>query len=139
MKVYEDFILSIGQCSTNNKFCSQYIFECICKRLRISNIFVTGQLTEYEYRIYSFLATWPNTNIEYILFEWPSRIQISNIFVTRKLSIRIRISDIRYQIFEYSNIRIFEYICVTLLYLYSVSGISLNLGYQYLVLESVWI
>ena len=27
------------------------------KKLRISNIFVTGQLTEYEYRIYSFLAT----------------------------------------------------------------------------------
>ena len=66
MKVYDDFILSIHQCSTNNKFCTQYIFEHICKKLQISNIFVTGQLTEYEYRIYSFLATWPNTNIEYI-------------------------------------------------------------------------
>ena len=64
MKVYENFILSIGQCSTNNKFCSQYIFEYICKRLRISNIFVTGQLTKYEYRIYSFLANRRNTNIE---------------------------------------------------------------------------
>ena len=72
MKVYENFILSIGQCSTNNKFCSQYIFEYICKRLRILNIFITRQLTEYEYRIYwfpanrSFLVTWPNTNIQYI-------------------------------------------------------------------------
>ena len=80
MKVYEDFILSIHQCSTNNKFCTQYIFEHICKKLRISNIFVNGQLTKYKYRIYSFssnlaeseyriylfLVTWPNTNIEYI-------------------------------------------------------------------------
>ena len=66
IQVYEEFILSIGQCSTNIKFCTQSIFEYICKKLRISNIFVTGQITEYEYRIYSFLATWPNTNIEYI-------------------------------------------------------------------------
>ena len=66
MKVYEDFILSIHQCSTNNKFCTQYIFEHICKKLRILNIFVTRQLTEYKYRIYSFLATRPNTNTEYI-------------------------------------------------------------------------
>ena len=32
MKVYDNFILSISQCSTNNTFCSQYIFEYICKR-----------------------------------------------------------------------------------------------------------
>ena len=32
----------------------------------MSNIFVPPNLTEYEYQIYSFLATWPNTNIEYI-------------------------------------------------------------------------
>ena len=49
MKVYENFIFPIGQCSTKNKFCSQFIFEYICKRLRILNIFVTGQLTEYKY------------------------------------------------------------------------------------------
>ena len=80
MQVYEEFILSIGQCSTNIKFCTQYIFEYICKkitnieyirnrtayRIRISNIFVSSNLAEYEYRIYLFLVTWPNTNIEYI-------------------------------------------------------------------------
>ena len=34
-------------------------------RIRISNIFVSRNLTEYEYRIYLFLETWPNTNNEY--------------------------------------------------------------------------
>ena len=34
--------------------------------IQISNIFVLRYLTEYEYRIYSFLETSRNMNIEYI-------------------------------------------------------------------------
>ena len=47
-------------------------------RIQISNIFVPRYLTEYKYRLYSFLETWPNTNIEYIkykLFRPPSAIK----------------------------------------------------------------
>ena len=63
-------------------------------RIRISNIFVVFNLTEYEYWIYLVLANWLNTNIEYIR--------------NQKLSIRIRISNIRCLIFEYSNIQIYS-------------------------------
>ena len=35
-------------------------------QIQILNIFVPHNLTEYEYRIYLFLPTLPNTNIEYI-------------------------------------------------------------------------
>ena len=63
---------SIEQCNTNIKFLTEYEYEYIPKRkyhrIRISNIFISRQLTEYEYRIYSCVATWPNTNIEYICF-----------------------------------------------------------------------
>ena len=44
----------------------EYIHIQKANRIRILNIFVSSSLTEYEYRIYSFLATWPNTNTEYI-------------------------------------------------------------------------
>ena len=86
------------------------LFLCGCSVTRIlnfqpnTNIFVLSKFVEYEYRIYSFLANRSNTNIEYIRYLLIGRIRISNIFVTRKLSIRIRISNIRCQIFEYSNI-----------------------------------
>ena len=33
-----------------------------------TNIFIMENFTEYEYRIYSFLANWSNTNIEYLIF-----------------------------------------------------------------------
>ena len=62
--------------------------------------------TEYEYRIYLFLPILPNMNIEYIRSLQLGRIWISNIFKTRKLKIRIRIYDIRWLLFEYSNFRI---------------------------------
>ena len=67
-------------------------------------VYVMENFTEYEYQIYLFLANWSNTNIEYINSLEIGRIRISNIFVTKKLSIHIRISNILYQIFEYSNI-----------------------------------
>ena len=44
----------------------EYIRSLQHYRIRISNILIPHNLTEYEYRIYLFLATWPNTNIEYI-------------------------------------------------------------------------
>ena len=91
----EVFILSIGHCSTINKFFTQYIFECICKIIWISNIFVSSNPAKYEYRIYSFLVTWPNTNIEYV----------------RNQKIKYPYSNIKYSVL---NIRIFEYICFTL-------------------------
>ena len=112
-------ILFPRQCNTNIKFLTEYEYEYIRKkeihRIQIANIFISRQLTEYEYRIYSFLTTWQNTNIEYICCPQPGRIwiwilniigwiQISNIFVTRKLSIRIWISDIRQLIFEYIRV-----------------------------------
>ena len=54
------------QCNSNIKFLTEYENEYICKRkfhrIQISNIFISRRLTEYEYRIYSFLITWPNTN-----------------------------------------------------------------------------
>ena len=56
-------------------------------RIRISNIFIVCNKTEYEYHKYLFLANWPNTIIEYI---------------------HTRLSNIR--------CLIFEYICVTLLF-----------------------
>ena len=56
----------------------KYIRSSQPDRIRILNIFVPPNLTKYEYRIYSLLATWLNTNI----------------FITRKLSIRIQISNI---------------------------------------------
>ena len=59
MQVYEEFILSIGQCSTNIKFCTQYIFEYICKKI---------------------------TNIEYIRNLTAYRIRISNLFVSSNLA-----------------------------------------------------
>ena len=99
--------MSIGQCSIIINFRlnrNSNIFANFSHQIRISNIFVIRQLTEYEYRIYSFLATWPNTNIEYIRSRKTDRIRISNIFETGKLSIRIRISNIRCQIFEYLNL-----------------------------------
>ena len=46
------------------------IIEYICSlqpdRIQILNIFVPRSLTDYEYRIYLFIETWMNTNIEYI-------------------------------------------------------------------------
>ena len=60
------------QCNMNIKFLTEYKYEYIRKRkyhrMRMSNIFISRQLTEYEYWIYSCLATWPNKNIEYICF-----------------------------------------------------------------------
>ena len=103
--------MSIGQCSIIINFRlnrNSNIFANFSHQIRISNIFVIRQLTEYEYRIYSFLATWPNTNIEYIRSRKTDRIRISNIFETGKLSIRIRIYNIRWLLFEYLNIWIFS-------------------------------
>ena len=56
------------QSNTNIKFLNEY--EYICKwnfhQIWILNIFISRRFTEYEYPIYSFLITWPNTNTEYI-------------------------------------------------------------------------
>ena len=77
------------QCNTNIKFLSEYEYEYIRKwnfhRIRISNIFITKRLTEYEYWIYSYLETWPNTNTEYICSSVLDRIRILNIFVLSNL------------------------------------------------------
>ena len=53
-----------------------------------TDIFIIRFYYIYEYRIYSFLATWPNTDIKYIR--------------------SIRISNIRWLIFEYLNIWIYS-------------------------------
>ena len=42
------------------RYCSWCTFK------RIPNIFVPKYQTKYEYRIYSFLVTWTNMNIEYL-------------------------------------------------------------------------
>ena len=73
----------------------KYIYILTVDRIRISNIFVVRKKTEYEYRIYSFLAIWLNTNIEYICNQ----------------KIKYSYSNIYYSV---PNIRIFEYIRVTL-------------------------
>ena len=57
----------------------KYIHNQKAYRIRISNIFVSSNLTEYEYRIYLFLGTGPNTNIEYIRSEQLGQIRILNI------------------------------------------------------------
>ena len=61
---------SSQQCNTNIKFFTEYNYEYIRKRkyhqIWISNVFISRQLTECEYQIYLFLATWPNMNIEFI-------------------------------------------------------------------------
>ena len=44
----------------------EYICSMQPDQIRIANIFVPPNLTENEYQIHLFLATWPNTNIEYI-------------------------------------------------------------------------
>ena len=44
----------------------EYIHIYIANQIRISNTSFPRYLTEYENQIYSFLKTWPNTNIEYI-------------------------------------------------------------------------
>ena len=93
---------------------SVHKLEHIHKRfyqIRIWNIFIFRLWTKYEYRIYWFFTTYTNTNIEYIRSKQIGRIQISNIFITRKLSICVQISNIRCLIFEYSNIQI--YLCYT--------------------------
>ena len=59
-------------------------------QIQISNIFVFRYLTEYEYRIYLFQATWTNMT---------------------KLNIRIRICNIRWLLFENSNIFMLHCIC----------------------------
>ena len=62
--------------------------------------------TEYEYWIYSFHTTWPNTNIEYICSSQPYRIQILNIFVLSNLA------EYKYRIYSKQEnwIFIFKYI-----------------------------
>ena len=54
----------------------EYIHNQKAYRIRISNIFVSSNLTEYEYQIYLFLGTGPNTNIEYIHNQKAYRIRI---------------------------------------------------------------
>ena len=53
--------LNGSQCNTNIKILTEYELEYILNqiayRIRISNIFVSTNLTEYEYRIYLFLGT----------------------------------------------------------------------------------
>ena len=44
----------------------EYIHIQTYYTIRMSNIFIPSNLTEYKYQIYLFLDTWPNTNIEYI-------------------------------------------------------------------------
>ena len=50
------------------------------KAYRILNIFVSSNLTEYEYRIYLFLSTGPNTNIKYIRSQELGQWRILNIY-----------------------------------------------------------
>ena len=64
-----------------------YIRSSQPDRIRIMNIFVPPNLTKYEYQIYSFLATWQNTNIRNKKMEY---------------------------LYSMANIRISEYIRVTL-------------------------
>ena len=74
MHVQEEFLLPVGQGTkirTHSKKIlpnanTEYIHIQSADLIRIWNIFVVLNLTEYEYRIYSVLANWPNTNIEYI-------------------------------------------------------------------------
>ena len=72
------------------------------------NIFITRHLTEYDYRIYSFLATWPNANFKYISFlaTWPN----PNIEYIRNKKIEYSNSNMYYLVL---NILIFKYIRVT--------------------------
>ena len=125
MKAFEDPPPTIKQIF--NKFCfifmqtwgvyttwwsgntNKNIFVKIFHLIRISNIFVPRNLTKYEYWIYLFLTTWPNTNIEYICSSLSYWIRISNIFVLSKLAeykywIYIRNQKIKY---SYLNILIF--------------------------------
>ena len=62
--------------------------------------------TEYEYRIYSFLTTWPNTNIEYICSSQSYQIQISNVFVLSNLA------EYEYRIYSKQENWIFVFECV---------------------------
>ena len=64
-------------------------------RIRISNIFVSSNPAEYKYRIYSFLVTWPNMNIEYI----------------RNQKTKYSYSNIKYSVL---NIRIYSFYTVKL-------------------------
>jgi len=59
---HEEFILPAGQgiqMTNNNIFVKRF------HQKGILNTFIFRYLTEYEYLIYLFLATWPNINFEY--------------------------------------------------------------------------
>ena len=58
----------------------KYIHNQKADRIRILNIFISSNLTEYEYQIYLFLGTGPNTNIEYICSQQLGWIQILSIY-----------------------------------------------------------
>ena len=56
----------------------EYIHNQKAYRIWISNIFVSSNLTEYEYHIYLFPSTNPNRNSEYICSWQLGRIRILN-------------------------------------------------------------
>ena len=77
----------------------EYIHSQKAYRIRILNIFVSSNLTEYEYRIYLFLSTGPNTNIKYIRSQELGQWRILNIykanFETDEIYNKICIYDIK--------------------------------------------
>ena len=102
--IYKSFSLAGGQGIQNmNIFVKQFYW------IHIYNIFISRLLTEYEYQIYLVHAIWPNTNIEYIHSQQLDQIWISSKFITRKLNIRIRISNIWCLVLEYSNIFVLRF------------------------------
>ena len=86
----------------------EYIRRWFFHRIRILNIFITRQLTECKYQIYSFLSTWSNVNFEYIFI-------FSNL---AKYEYQIHSKQenwlFKFEYVIFGAYWIFKYICVTL-------------------------